>query len=199
MEPKHFRNRWLPLPAALAGLVVAAILGAAVSLSILHPEEEPTVRLFLPLYFFSLYWVLAALVNRHTVDISPEGVRDTVGPLPVRLPRTTSRQGIRRCYVRTVIFSHRNGTERTRHFMAGFETTNDHQFDLSGPHPTEAAALQSAYEFTVLFNQSPGLPPLEIRRVDQILPSASVSLAFSSSLSGPPLPSPLSSSASCGR
>ena len=48
MEPKHFRTRWLTLPAALAGLVVAAIFGAAVSVSILRPQEEPTVRLFLP-------------------------------------------------------------------------------------------------------------------------------------------------------
>ena len=165
MPPKLHRNRWLPLPAALAALVVAAIFGAIVSVSILHPQEEPSVRLFLPLFYFSLYWVLAALLNHHSVELSPDGVHDTVGPLPVRLPRTTSRQAIRHCYVRTVVFSHKTGAERTRHYMAGFETANDHQLDHAGPHATEAEAIQSASELAVIFS-----PPLEIRRISQIPP-----------------------------
>ena len=85
-------------------------------------------------------------------------------PFPFAPPRTIWGQAIRYCYVRTAIVPHKTGAERTRHYIAGFETTNDHQFALVAPHATEAEALQSAHELARIFS-----PPLEVRRLSRLL------------------------------
>lgn len=162
MTRKHFNFRWLAIPWGAFGLIFAVVFGGIAWMSLQQPQENPSVRLAIPLYLFACYFVAAALINRRSAILTPEGVRVIIWPLPIRIPERSRRNAIRHCYLKKVVVLD-DGTELEHYYMAGIETANDQQIDLTGPHKTEPEAIESAKTITAILNQAPGNPPLEIR------------------------------------
>jgi len=160
MLAKRLHQRYLSLPYSIFGIILAVIFGAIAVISWLQQEDGPSVRMAIPLYLFSIYWVLVALCNIRSVAITAHGVRDIVWPFPVHIPRRTKRSAIRHCFVRGVTTTD-EGTVLETYNMVGVETLAGLQIDLSGPHNSVLEETEVATEIARILN-------IEIRRVPQI-------------------------------
>jgi hypothetical protein len=168
MEKMRVHQRWMPLPWGGFGIALALIFAAiGVHSIILHPEEQPSVRVVIPMYALALYWVFALLCNKRTATITPEGVRVSVWPFLIRLPRRVKHDRVRHCYIRQVDISD-EGTVLERYYSAGVETLDGEQIDISNPHNTAEEALLLANQVAHVLNQWPGRSPVEVRQVAQI-------------------------------
>jgi len=159
MLAKRLHQRYLSLPYSIFGIILAVIFGAIAVISWRNPEESPSVRMVIPIYLFSVYWVLVALCNIRTAVIATHEVRDIVWPFPVHIPRRTKRSAIRHCFVRGVTIMD-EGTVLEDYNMVGVETLAGLQIDLSGPHNSIEEATQAAAEIAGILN-------IEIRDVSQ--------------------------------
>ncbi len=151
MRLKRFHQRYLSIPYGVYGIILAVIFGAIAVISWLNPEDGPSVRMVIPMYLFSVYWVLVALFNIRTVVITPQEVRDIVWPFPVHIPRRTKRSAIRHCFVRGVTLMD-EGTVLETYNMVGIETLAGLQIDVSGPHDAIHEATQAAAEIAGILN-----------------------------------------------
>jgi hypothetical protein len=168
MEEMRVHQRWMPLPWGAFGIALALIFaGIGVDSLIMHPEEQPSVRVVIPMYALALYWVFALLCNKRTATITPEGVRVSVWPFLVRLPRRVKHGNIRHCYIRQVDV-YDEGTVLERHYSAGVETLDGEQIDISKPHNTAEEAMLLANQVARVLNRWPGRSPVEVRQVAQI-------------------------------
>jgi hypothetical protein len=161
------RQRWLPLPYAAFGVVLALIFGSIGVFSWLHPEDGPTVLMAVPLFGIALYAVAAAVCNIYTAVITPKRVWEYVLPFPIRLPRQLAREKIRYCYLRNVVIAD-HSTELESYYYAGVQSLEGRQIDASGPHKTEEEALVVAHRIAGVLNQEPGREPLAVVEVEQI-------------------------------
>jgi hypothetical protein len=167
MTRLRLRQRWLPVPYGVFGVVLALLFGSIAVYSWYYTDDEPTVLVVLPLFGVSLYMVAAAACNIYTAVITPKRVWEYVFPFPIRLPRQLPREKIRCCYLRNVVIAD-NGTELESHYYAGVESLAGRQIDASGPHKTEEEALVVAHRIASVLNQEPGREPLAIVAVEQI-------------------------------
>lgn len=139
MREMRVRERWLPVPYGVYGVVLALVFGGIAVAAWLHPEDGPTVRIALPMYGIAVYWVLAALVNVRSVSIREDRVAEYVWPVPIRLPRWTRREKIRCCTIRKVVVFD-DGAELETYFTAGLQTVDGLESLVSGPHNTSGEA-----------------------------------------------------------
>jgi len=154
----------MPLPWGGFTGALAIIFGAVGAYSWFDPEDEPTVRMVIPLYVVAVYWVLAALFNVHSFVITSRRIWDIVWPVPVRFPRWTKRSNVRHCYLRNTVICE-EGTELENDYTAGVETIAGRQIDVSGPHKTSDEAIQVAMETASILNQEPGGRMIEVCHV----------------------------------
>lgn len=161
------RQRWLPVPWGVYGIILALLFGGIGAYFWLHPEDGPTVLMVVPLYAISVYMVLAAVCNVYQAVVTPHRIWEFVWPFPVRLPRATSRDRIRHCYLRNVNISD-DTAEWENHYYAGVETVEGWQIELSGPHQSAEHALQMAYRVADVLNEAPGPNQISVVRVPQL-------------------------------
>ena len=60
MEKLRVHQRWMALPWGGIGMALALVFAAVGVYSIImYPEDEPSVRVAIPMYVLALYWVVA--------------------------------------------------------------------------------------------------------------------------------------------
>jgi hypothetical protein len=133
----------------------------------MYPEDEPSVRVVIPMYALGLYWVFALLCNKRTAAVTPKGVRVSIWPFIVRFPRRVKYERIRHCYIRQVD-TYDDGTVLERYYSAGIETLQGEQVDLSSPHNTADEAMHVANQVAHVLNQQPGRTHVQVREVAQV-------------------------------
>ena len=145
MTRKSIHQRYLSIPYGVFGSILAIVFGAIAVEAWIHPEDGPSIRMVIPMYLFSVYWVIVSLCNIRTAILTPHHVRDIVWPFPVHLPRLTNRTNIRHCFIRGVTITDEDAILETYN-MVGVETLAGLQIDLSGPHATLDQATTAATE-----------------------------------------------------
>ncbi len=160
MREMRVRQRWLPVPYGVYGVLLAFVFGGIAVAALLHPEDGPSVRIALPMYGIAVYWVLAALVNVRSVFIREDRVAEYVWPVPIRLPRWTRREEIRYCTIRRVVVFD-DGTALEVYYTAGLERLDGLESLVSGPHKTREEAEAVAREIA-------GVLQVPVVEVDQI-------------------------------
>jgi len=161
-------QRWMALPWGVYGVAIALVFAViGVYCVIMYPEDKPSVRVVIPMYTLALYWVFALLCNKRIAAVTPQGVRVSMWPFLVRLPRRVKRDNIRHCYIRQVD-TYDEGTILERYYSTGVETLDGEQIDISHPHNTAEEAMLLANQVANVLNQRPGRSPVEVRKVAQI-------------------------------
>lgn len=161
-------QRWRALPWGVFGIALAALFGGiGVYCSVAYPEDEPSVRVVIPMYGVAVYWVLALLCNRRIASVTANSVRVTIAPFFVRLPRRLKHSQLRHCYIRN-IDTYDEGTLLEKYYSVGVETVKGEQIDISSPHSTAEEATLVAEQVARVLNQSPGRTPIPVRHVPQI-------------------------------
>jgi len=168
MEKLRLHQRWMALPWGGFGIAIALVFAAVGVYSlIMYPEEEPSVRVAIPMYALALYWVVALLCNRRTAVVTAQGVRVSVWPFRVGPPRRVKHDNIRHCYIRKIT-TYDDGTVLESYYSVGVEAIDGEQIDISHPHNTAVEAMLLANQITHVLNEWPGRSPIEVRQVAQI-------------------------------
>src|SRR5688500_9417988 len=141
MEKLRVHQRWMALPWGGFGIAIALVFAAVGVYSlIMYPEEEPSVRVAIPMYALALYWVVALLCNRRTAVVTAQGVRVSVWPFLVGPPRRVKHDNIRHCYIRKIT-TYDDGTVLESYYSVGVEAIDGEQIDMSQPHNTAEEAM----------------------------------------------------------
>jgi hypothetical protein len=178
METMRVQQRWMSLPLGVFCMGFSLLMMANGIYSLVYfPDEEPSVRVAIPLFGLGLYWAFALLCNRRTTSASANGVRVSVWPFFVRPARRLKREQIRHGYIRQVNIT----DERTlleRYYTIGVETHAGEQLDLSTPHFVYQNAWEMSQQMVRVLNQAAGHQPLSVVLVAQIPPRKEVILTL---------------------
>jgi len=140
-------------------------LAYAVGLAVLDPAKGGEhVQLFLPLFAYFTYWVLAVVFNMRTAVVTAGGMTLNLRPFPIGNGQKIERDRIAVCYVRHII-EYEDGVEIENFYTAGVETKEGQQIDVFVPLETENDGNQAAYRIGEVLNSDPTVRPIPVHTV----------------------------------
>lgn len=162
MQELVIRKRWAPWWLALGAAVLSAIFGWTISRSLSIGENgEEGIRIFISLCLVGAYLALAIIVNVRKTEVSPNGLKIWVGPLPVGSSISVPRAEIALCYARHYIGYHKKAVVDS-FYTSGIQTTDGRQIDVTTHIKMPDQALRVAQDLAEALND----PISPVSRID---------------------------------
>lgn len=122
-------------------------------------------HVLIPPFGLWLYATLAALANRRSLDVSPDGLTMANGPIPLRRPLRVARRDVAFAYHAPVLAVGDLGDTAVLWHTAGIETRGGRQIQLFGTFKDEESSRTMARRIAVAFGMPNGAAPIDARPI----------------------------------